>query len=264
MRSFVLTILLFFIGTTTKAQQQLVEVLSETFTVNSISAMTGNTRNTAEVVLPDKAIGYVYRLTVTQKGKGAISNSLYTLLKQRGGNIALGVSIAEFAIQNNDGNTIDAYIFSNTYDKDNFYLKKDGNWNACKSILNRSSSCFSTADCISKRIFFGFKNSNLREGLDVKLEVVAIVDQTSWRNVAGTFTISNQSDGEKQYFLSQDGIKWETKKLRAGYSLNHTIAAPAVHFRMYTTQQVFVNYKIIPQERYKIVWNVNKWDLMRY
>lgn len=228
------------------AQQNLIEVLSDNFTVNSVSAFGGNTRNFAEVVLPDNAIGYVYRLTVVRKGAGSLSNSLFTLLKQQGTNVTLGVSLAQFAIQNADGNAVDAYIFSSPYDKDNFYAKRDGSWNACKQMPNRSNCCFSTRDCLGKRVYFGFRNNNTMQGLDVKLEVVAVVDTTHQQQVSNTFSITNGSTREIEYQISSDGIRWEKVNVRPNYSNNHSSILPELMVRIYTTPTQFVSYKIQP------------------
>lgn len=40
--------------------QTLVEVTNETLTINSVTAMTGYTRNTTQVVLPEKTKFYIY------------------------------------------------------------------------------------------------------------------------------------------------------------------------------------------------------------
>ena len=157
--------------------QELVQVTDETLTVNSVTAMTGYTRNKTEVTLPDRTSGYIYRISVFPKGTNPAGPSLFSLLKKLGSsNISLASSFAEYAIANNDNSSVDAFIFSSPDDANNFYAKKDGYWNACKSMPNRVSCCFATKECMGKEVYFGFRNNNIMKGLDVKLEVVALVE----------------------------------------------------------------------------------------
>lgn len=259
-------LLLSFFSFNLTAQQQLIDVLSEKFTVNSLTALNGNTRNFAEVKLPDNATGFVYRLTVNKKGNGNLGNSLFTLLKQRGGYIAFGASLADFAIQNGDGNAVDAYIFTNSYDKDNFYAKNDRQWNYCKALPNRTNCCFSTNDCLGKRIYFGFRNNNTMQGLDVLLEVVAVIDSTGTQaSASNTYSITNATDREISYEVSQNGLIWEKATIRAGYINNHTSPNQELKFRIFTGRFPIL-YILRPQERFRIIWDATKakYDLVRF
>ncbi len=140
--------------------QELVSVTDEVLTVNSTTAVTGNSRNTAEVTLPEKTIGYIYRISIFPKGETAVDHSLFDLLKKVGGKqISLASSFAKYAIKNNDGNAIDAFIFSNQYDADGFYNQKDNNWKACKSLLNRVSSCFQQMSALATKYILGLETT---------------------------------------------------------------------------------------------------------
>lgn len=93
--------------------------------------------------------------------------------------ISLASSFTKFAIKNNDNNAVDAFIFNNVFDAENFYAKKDGNWTSCKIMMNRGNRCFMSKECLANKIYFGFRNNNTMQGLSVRLEVVAIVDSNS-------------------------------------------------------------------------------------
>ena len=247
--------------------QDLVQVTDETLTVNSTTAMSGYTRNKTEVTLPEKTKAYIYRISIFPKGKTSVDNSLFDLLQQMGGaKVSLATSFAQFAIKNNDNSAVDAFIFNNTYDADNFFAKKDGNWNACKSLPNRVSCCFSTKDCIGRQIFFGFRNNNLMQGLDVKLEVVALIDTSLKSDYKYSYTIENAGNRELKYSISLDNVKWEETSLRNGYQQTFTFEKQEIYFRIRTDNFKLSSYKLTPNERYRIVWNTNlsKWDLERF
>lgn len=259
--------LLFATVTVNLSAQELVEVTNDVLTVNSRSAYGGNTRNKADVVLPEKTIGYIYRISVFPKGHASVDDSLFDLLKLAGStNISLVASFAKYAIRNNDSNSVDAFIFNNVYDADNFFSKNDTNWSACKTMTNRASCCFATTECMGQRIFFGFRNNNLRQGLDVKLEVVALVDKETTTTYKYTYAIKNATSIELEYSLSTDNINWKSTKLRSGYLQNFSLEHKEIYFKIDSTANKSVHYTLTPGERYQISWNIEKecWDLTRY
>lgn len=247
--------------------QKLIAVIDETFTVNSTSSMTGYTRNITQISLPEKTKSYIYRISIFPKGSSSVDNTLFDLLKKMGGvNVNLATSFAQFAVKNNDNFAVDAFIFSNTYDSDNFFSKKDGNWSACKTMNNRVSCCFSTDDCIGRNIYFGFRNNNMMQGVDVKLEVVAVIDSTMTSNFKSSYSILNSSNRELKYLISFDNKNWTETTLRNGYLQNLSFDQKEVFFKIYTNKYKFSAYKLTPNERYKIIYNQNssKWDIVRY
>jgi hypothetical protein len=247
--------------------QELVQVTDEVITVNSTSSLTGYTRNKTEVILPEKTISYIYRISIFPKGKSDVDNSLFDLLKSMGSSkVSLTTSFAEFAIKNNDSEAIDAFIFNNTYDADNFYTKKDNNWSACKSMMNRVSCCFATKECIGNKIYFGFRNNNIRQGLDVKIEIVALVDKNSTAHYKYAYSINNDTNVELTYSISLDNQNWVEKTLRSGYLQNFSLEQKEIYFRISSANNKIINYKLTPNERYKIFWNIKNeyWDLNRY
>lgn len=247
--------------------QELIQVTNEVLTVNSTTAYSGYTRNKTEVNLPEKTIGYIYRISISPKGSSLADNSLFDLLESMGDiKISLASSFAKFAIKNNDNNAVDAFIFNNTFDADNFYAKNDGNWSACKSMMNRASCCFASKECISNKIYFGFRNNNAMQGLDVKIEVVALVDKNSTIDYKYSYSINNSANIELKYSLSLDNINWEEKSLRNGYLQNLSLEQKEIYFRINSENSKVVKYKLTPNERYKIFWNAKLlcWDLTRY
>lgn len=247
--------------------QQYVDVLDETVRVNSISSLTGYTRNITRIQLPSHCIGYIYRLTVDKVEGTGVSEALFTLLKKvPEKTISWGASLAEYAVNSNDGEAVDAFIFNNTYDADNFYAKKDGSWNACRIMNNRMNVCFATKDCQGSQVYFGFRNNNLRQGLKVRLEVVAVIDTTETVTNKYSYTIVNETGQDIKYELSADNTKWEAYSLSSGYMQTPSVEYSKLYIRITTNMFKSVKYEIHPGIRYKIAWNSveQKWDLYKY
>ena len=246
--------------------QQLVPLTDETITVNSTTSLTGITRNKVEVTIPENTKAYIYRISIFKKGESNSDNSLFDLLQKFGtSNISLASSLAQFAVRNNDNIAVDAFIFSNSYDAQGFVDMQDGTWSHCKEMRNRVNCCFSSKECLGRKLYFGFRNNNIMQGLDVKLEVVALIDSGS-SNFTYSYSITNSANRELKFMLSEDQENWTSKTLRPGYTLPFSLPESNIYFKIYTDQFRFVLYKINPDERYQILWNNNKnsWDLSRY
>jgi len=261
-----LTFLLSVILSLNTIAQDLVKAFDETLTVNSKSNYGGNSHNIGEVKLPPKTIAIIYRVTIFKKGAGIFDSELYETLKQFGSSkVALATSFAEYAIKSNDNEAVDINIFNNVYDATEFHQKKEG-WTACKSQANRINCCVKTSDFLTNRIFFGFKNNNYMQGLDVRLEVVAVVDTNLNYDYKYTYQISNETDRELTFSLSGDGQKWVNYSLRNGYTLPLNTEQNVIYFVIQTDDTKKSQYKLQPNERFKIIHNKKelKWDLMKY
>lgn len=247
--------------------QELIQVIDETLVVNSSTAIGGNTRNKTEVTLPEKTKAYIYRISIFPKGESSIANSLFDLLQQMGGaNVAMASSFTQFAIKNSNNNAVDAFIFNNTYDSDNFYAKRDESWSACKSMANRVNCCFSTKECIGKQVFFGFRNNNITQGLEVKLEIVAVVDNSMEADYKYSYTIENPTGRDLKFQISTDKTNWKDYNLRDGYKQIFTFEQQEIYIRIYTDRLKFSSYKLGPNDRYRIIWNtvLQKWDIIKF
>lgn len=255
---------LLFLCCITTSAQKLINVIDETIVVNSTTALSGYTRNVTMVTLPDHTKSYLYRISITPKGNPDQSLALFDMLNNtRDIGMATFSKIGEYAIKRNDNFAVDAFIFNNTYDADDFYAKKDGNWKYCKGMPNRTNCCFESEECINNRIFFGFRNNNIAQGLNVRLEVVALIDETVEDKYS--YTISNATSNEVKYFVSADNIKWEEVLLKSGYHMIYNNSLKEFYFKAYSDKKT-ASYKILPNERYKIVFvnQSGKLDLIRY
>jgi hypothetical protein len=244
--------------------QQYVDVVNQTITVNSKSNLTGRDRQYIRADFPANTTGFIYRATITTKGASSNSPNLLSLLSQYApGNIAMGAQLTQFIVNNNDGSLVDAFTFYNPYDADNFFNNKDGYWGACNSSLGLVNTCYASNNCLNPRLYFGFRNNNLMEGLNVHLEIVAIVD-TARTVPFYTYSITNATNQELKFQMSNNQESWSPVTLRNGYVQTFTQDQP-LYFKISTTSFNFVRYKLDPNERYKIIWSIqNKWDLIRY
>ncbi len=246
--------------------QKLVSVISETITVNSTTSMNGWTRNTVEVTFPKGTIGYVYRVSVFDLNSVNISDLLFDLLKQIPiEEIQVGASFAKYAVANANGHAIDYFILTTGDDRTAFYNKNDNNWSSCKSFLNRVNTCASSNECINSRIYFGFRNNNLTKGLDVYIEIVAIVDENNTQYYTYGYRITNESNTDLEFELSSDNVIWTKYSLRSAYFNNYNFNTHEIYFRI-STNGSFKSYKLDSSRKYKIAWNsnVSMWDLFSY
>ncbi|MFB0497317.1 hypothetical protein ABID99_003554 [Mucilaginibacter sp. OAE612] len=245
--------------------QTYVDVANQTITLNSTSNLTGNNRNYVRVDFPDKTAAYICRITISPKDRNQQINHLFELInKLAPAELAVSANLARYAVNTNDGSAVDTYVFSNTYDADSFVQKKDENLSACQQSNNVVNTCYASNQCLNPSLYFGFRNNNLVNGLDVHLEVVALVDSGKKGN-SYTYSIANGAKQEVKCLVSADRQHWENVSLRQGYSITFTKELPVLYFRMFTSVLNFVNYDLRPDERYKIIWSsTNKWDLIRY
>lgn len=246
--------------------QELVKVFDETLTVNSKSNYGGSSHNIAEVKLPPKTKEIIYRVSIFDKGTGIFDSELIELLKQVGGpKVALATAFTEYGVKSNDNEAVDIHIFNNVYDATDFQNKKAG-WVTCKSQTNRTNCCVKTKDFLTERMFFGFKNNNYMQGLDVRLEVVAIIDTSLKYDYKYTFQILNDANKELNFNISKDGVNWENATLRNGYLMPINTESKDLFFRIQTDEFKKSEYRLQPNERFKIILNeqAQKWDLTKY
>ena len=259
-------LLLLLCGSTAIAQT-LVPVTDEILTVNSSTAMVGITRNSTEVRLPTNSKSYVYRITVIPKGRSAGGTSLFDLLKMSGDpTLAVTGSVAKFAVSNGDNSAVDAFIFTNSDDNASFMSKRDGDWTPCRQMLNRGNCCFSTTSCMGQHVFFAFRNNNVMQGLNVRVEIVALTDDASVGEQKYSYTITNATDREIKYQIKDNSTDWREMRLSNGYTQNMTGTSPYMYITIQTDAFKKVSYRIESGVRHKIIWNqlAAKWDLVRY
>jgi hypothetical protein len=235
--------------------QILQNISTETITVNSKSSLTGYTRNIANVTLPSNATAYIYRITVFNKGNTNISNSLFNTLKNIPiTEIRIGAFLTEYAINQNDGNSVDFFVFTNGTDANSFYSKGE-NINYCKSHPNRSSVCVSTNDCINQKVYFGFRNNNIQQGVEVILEVVALVSETQQNALEYTHTIKNGLQGTVFFQISEDSYNWQNVSLQQAYTGTYRFKQPYCFVKISTQGKSPVVRRIESNQRYILNWN---------
>jgi hypothetical protein len=253
----------------------------QTIVVNSQGAMGKKSKNVADFTLPYNAVGYVYRITVFPKGDKKVPNELFDLVtKASSKEIAVGAELTKYMIEVNADEAIDTYIFNDKSSQNNFY--SDGtNWQACKIMPNRRSICIASNECLNRygnKLYFGFENKNWTHGLEVLLEVVAIVD-TDITPIARplnrfdpnrkivlsglySYSILNMSlldsfDAQ----ISTDGINYKTYHINAAETVKPFFTANTIYFKLYDYSRPF---KLTSNQKYKIVKVNNEYTVHYY
>jgi len=266
-KTFILVLILFV--SSSCLAQQIQSLVDQTFIVHSAGNVFVNSnsssRNVVTIELPQKVKAFVYRITTGAAGNAAAPERLYQLLKgMLPTQLAVEASLAQFVINNTDSKSVDHFIFSNAYDANAFQQKRDESWTSCKQNPGILSICQASQSCISSTIYFGFRNNNLASPVSVHLEVIAVVDTSLTASNQYTYSIANGSTQPLNYLISNDQVNWEQLSLQQGYV--HTLKKdrPAIYIRLVTNAYNMVTYEIHPEDRYKIVWNGNRWDLLKY
>lgn len=248
--------------------QKLVDVLNETITVNSKTAINGKTRILTSARIPIGAKSYIYRITITKKGGMTTGSTLFTLLtNMKNRKVAYAAALTELAITNNDNNSIDAFIFHSSYDADNFLVEKDKDWDACQALLSVKNSCRLVDNCIGQNIYFGFRNNNFMQGLDINIEIVALIDEKPKKIYKSTFGIINASGYDIVFDLSKDGKNWRTTSpVKTNHRVFYTFDQSCYYMRVVTSQTVMKYMTLYPNERYEIIWDSknNFFTIQRY
>lgn len=251
------------------AAQQYQSLVDQSFIVHSGGNILVNTnsssRNIVTIELPQKTKAFVYRITTGTAGNAAQPEKLYQLLKGLlPAQLAMEASLAQFLVNNTDSKSIDHFIFSNAYDANAFQQKRDGSWAYCKQNAGILSICQASQSCIGPVVYFGFRNNNFSNPVSVHLEIIAVVDTSATANSQYTYSIANGAPQPVNYLISNDQLNWEQLNLQQGYV--HTLKKDRalIYIRLVTTANNIVTYEIHPEDRYKIVWNVSRWDLVKY
>lgn len=260
----ILTIVFFLFFCHYSSAYKLVNVLKETITVNSTSSLSGSSRNYSEISLPAGTVSYIYRISVFKRNKVSVSNSLFGVLSE----IPIpnlykaGVDLSKYAIENSNGHAIDVFTFTNQNDASQFYNKTDREENgdkieSCERLLNIVSTCREELMYINRNIWFGFRNNNMTEGLDVCLEVIAIVDEQM--NSKGKynygFLITSKLDKEVTFFISDDNINWKKVTLSPKYRNNYVFQKTKIYVKVGTKGKGEIVKEISYNNKYSLKYD---------
>jgi hypothetical protein len=250
----------------------------QTLVINSQTAVGKKSRNFADFTLPDNSIGYVYRITVFPKGDKKVPNDLFDLVsKVSSKEIAFGAELTKYMIDVNADEAIDTYIFSDRNSFSNFY-SGGTNWVACKTMPNRRGICVASNECLSKKLFFGFENKNWTHGVEVLLEVVAVIDTdlmplnrplkpfdpTRKIVLSGLYNYSILNTSLLNNFdaqVSTDGINYKIYHINAGETVSRFFTANPIYLKLYNYSRPL---RLTPNKKYKIVKVENEYTIHYY
>lgn len=175
-----LSILFLFFSLYTHAQNfEYGELQQDGLRLNSVSSVKGMTRNTtrnfAEFTIPKNCIGYIYRLSVVEKGS-AVENLTKALQYVPKKEVKVGAKLGKLILNNNNSNDIDFFIFDNEQSAKSFVAKESNNY--CKQFINRINVCKYSEECMQgSHIYFAFRNNNIANAVEISLEFMPLIRQ---------------------------------------------------------------------------------------
>lgn len=145
-------------------------ILTETITLSSITKSTfggGNTRAVVKVNLPPSTKTWFYRITVMDVNTNYSypeSESYYTILKKKKPHIVAGLTTSGIDFHILDKSSVNAFLA----DRKNDFLRFS------KYSKYETPGFVDNCELISNDIWIGLNNPNLRQGMKVIVEIVAM------------------------------------------------------------------------------------------
>jgi hypothetical protein len=250
--------LLLVLGAINVQSQRLVDVMLHTIPIFGKLSVDGYARNTQEVVLPRGTISYIVRVTPYKIYSPNLPNKLLEEAKKMPlGELKSGSELSKLVAANalNDAQ-FDFFIFSKNKDAENFYQKEDKDWTSCKAFVGAKNTCFSTDECITPKIWLGFRNNSGTKGLDVMVEIIALVDEDQGliSQSLNEYKITNGTTATISFSLSTDGKSFTNYTLDGGTFNNFNFNEAELFIKIKDGGQ----YKINPTMKYKIQYNSMK------
>ncbi len=233
--------------------------------------MDGYTRNFVDIRLPRGIVAYAYRISLYKIDGVKMPDRLIELLSAVPiAELKAGLDISKYVVTNPiKGGEVDYFIFTKASEADHFFNKEDEIWKGCKSFLNSASTCVLSDECLGSQFFFGFRNNSGAKGLDVNLELVAIVDedQALINQSMSAYEIKNSLTADMAFQLSTDGKNWTDYTVPTGSSGTYNYNESTIYFKINNAGGTPpTQYKINTTQKYKIYYNDTKkrLDLMGY
>jgi hypothetical protein len=247
-----------------KRRLRIRNVLDETLVVNSKTNLFGAHKISVPIHLPRGTQAYIYRITISKKGEPIVANALFKMLKESDvQELSIAASLTQYAVNNGANESIDAYVFTSGADANEFTdVYSNNGYSLASKMTSVKNSVRYVESCISPNLYFGFENTNVIHGLEVRLEIIALVDD----HLPTKFTIEIQNGTKVPYVYAWglDGKKWyrgvtipihnttfETFDYRQGY----------IWLCTYTDNLHARVMRADPDVRYKIIWDE---DLKEY
>lgn len=204
-------------------------------TVNSQTSIyaNSNTRRLIEIELPTGTIAYVYRVAVISGSAPSVGESLISLLSAiPSDELTKGaIALSSNTMQNANNGSVDMFVFSQSADASAFLNKADASWFSPKQAMGVKSTVEVAINPISPKIWFGFRNNNFSDKVDVRLDVVAILDETITDPIC-TFEFVNPLNEGVKFSLSFDRVEWAQVSLGRNEIYQNQLPLREIHVRI--------------------------------
>ena len=243
--------------------QKIMDVLHRSVTVNAQAELDGSTTNLLDFSIPKGTQAYVVRLSFFKMNEIKITDKLIDLLKAHP---ELAIKPAtDFSVINatNGSGTADFYVFTSAKDADAFSQGEDRKFPFCKEFPKTTNLTFATEECLTSRVWFGFKNNHLTRNFDIMVEVVALVDEDQGMisQSLNSYKITNNTTAQVKFSLSPDGINWLEYALESGEVKDYNYNEAQLFMKLPTPNVGISQFKIQPTQKYKVSYNAGKGNL---
>jgi hypothetical protein len=256
-------IFIFVVGISETYSQKLLDVLHRSVAVYSQSDSDGYTSNTMDFNLPRGTEAYVVRLSFFKMQEIKLGDRLIDLLKAHP-ELAIKPT-TDFSTLNsaNGSDSADFYVFTSTKDAEVFFQGEERKFPFCKEFPKSTNFTFATDECLTSRVWFGFKNNHLTRNLDIVVEVVAMVDEDQGliSQSLNAYKITNNTTAQVKFSLSLDGINWLDYALESGEARDYNYNEAQLFMTLPTPNVCFSQFKIQPNQKYKVSYNADKGKL---
>lgn len=246
--------------------QGFVSLKADTLLLGAATSKKTPPRNTTEIKLPPNTAGIIYRISLFKKGKVKIKQNLAEQLKNTSpANIKMNTNYIEYALKGSSEYLVDYFLFTRLSDKKNFEQQNDGDWQGCKSFLNKNNSCDSNDECKGGKMWIGVKNNNPKKDVHALVEVVAVIDTFQHLAKPYSYQITNESTVNVIFSLSKDRTNWVEYTLEPSTKGTYQVYNKEAFFKMATVNNEKLEYKLDNTKKYRIVWlaDKKKWEIYK-
>jgi hypothetical protein len=239
------------------------DVLHRSVAVYSHTESDGYTTNTLDFSLPQGTQAYVVRLTFFKLHEINQTDRLIDLLKAHP-ELAIKPTTDFSTLNNANGSgPADFYVFTSAKDADVFFQGEDRKFPFCKEFSKTTNLTFATDECLTNRVWFGFKNNHLTRNLEILVEVVAMVDEDQGliSQSLNSYKITNNTTAQVRFSLSPDGVNWLDYALESGEVRDYNYNEAQLFMKLPTPNVGVSQFKIQPNQKYKVSYNAGKGKL---
>ena len=220
----------------------------------------GYTTNILDFSLPQGTQAYVVRLSFFKLHEINQTDRLIDLLNAHP-ELAIKPTTDFISLNSANGlGSADFYVFTSAKDADVFFKGEDRIFPFCKEFPKTTNLSFATDECLTNRVWFGFKNNHISINLEILVEVVAMVDEDQGliSQSLHSYKITNNTTAQVRFSLSTDGVNWLDYALESGEVRDYNYNEAQLFIKLPKPNEGVSQFKIQPNQKYKVSYNIGK------